>query len=76
MVLSANLNYKTEKLNFFTSTGYDYRGLMRWRCNRFKYFNPDGSVEYIYENRTLKRTRKELRLKQVRMDNYSQYFLD
>ncbi|MFA9191248.1 outer membrane beta-barrel family protein [Flavobacterium sp. FZUC8N2.13] len=22
---SANLNYKTEKLNFFTSTGYDYR---------------------------------------------------
>lgn len=23
--LSANLNYKTEKLNFFTSTGYDYR---------------------------------------------------
>jgi outer membrane receptor for ferrienterochelin and colicins len=23
--LSTNLNYKTEKLNFFTSTGYDYR---------------------------------------------------
>jgi hypothetical protein len=23
--ISANLNYKTEKLNYFTSTGYDYR---------------------------------------------------
>jgi hypothetical protein len=22
---SANLNYKTEKLNYFTSTGYNYR---------------------------------------------------
>jgi outer membrane receptor protein involved in Fe transport len=57
--LSANLNYKTEKLNFFTSSGYDYRTNEGGGVTDSQYFNPDGSVsKYIYENRETKRTRK------------------
>jgi hypothetical protein len=42
--ISANLNYKTEKLNYFTSTGYDYRTNEGAGVTDSKYFNPDGSV--------------------------------
>jgi outer membrane receptor protein involved in Fe transport len=62
--ISANLNYKTEKLNYFTSTGYDYRTNEGAGVTDSKYFNPDSSVrEYIYENRDTKRTRKGISTK-------------
>jgi hypothetical protein len=49
--ISANLNYKTEKINLFTTTGYNYRnnpgrGLMD---SRFK--NPDGSTRNFIDER-------------------------
>jgi hypothetical protein len=43
--ISANLNYKTEKLNYFTSTGYDYRTTQGGGLT--DYFNPDGSTKNI-----------------------------
>ncbi|MFQ3174383.1 MAG: outer membrane receptor for ferrienterochelin and colicins [Flavobacterium sp.] len=62
--ISANLNYKTEKLNYFTSTGYDYRTNEGGGVTDSQYFNPDGSVSnYIYENRDTKRTRKGISTK-------------
>ncbi|HEY4618663.1 MAG TPA: TonB-dependent receptor [Flavobacterium sp.] len=62
--LSANLNYKTEKLNFFTSTGYDYRTNEGAGLTDSQYFNPDGSIsKYIYENRDTNRTRKGISTK-------------
>jgi outer membrane receptor for ferrienterochelin and colicins len=49
--ISANFNYKTEKVNLFTTTGYNYRnnpgrGLMD---SRFK--NPDGSTRNFIDER-------------------------
>jgi outer membrane receptor for ferrienterochelin and colicins len=62
--VSANLNYKTNKLNYFTSTGYDYRTNEGGGVTDSQYFNPDGSVSnYIYENRDTKRTRKGISTK-------------
>jgi hypothetical protein len=58
--------YKTEKLNYFTSTGYDYRTNEGAGVTDSKYFNPDGSVrEYIYEKNRTRELEKESRLKQV-----------
>jgi outer membrane receptor for ferrienterochelin and colicin len=58
--ISANLNYKTEKLNYFTSTGYDYRTTQGGGLTDAEYFNPDGSTnKYIDESRSTVRTRKE-----------------
>jgi hypothetical protein len=37
--ISANLNYKTEKLNYFTSTGYDYRTTQGGGLTDAEYFN-------------------------------------
>jgi outer membrane receptor for ferrienterochelin and colicins len=57
--LSANLNYKTEKLNYFTSTGYNYRTTQGGGLTDAEYFNPDGSTnKYIDESRNTERTRK------------------
>jgi hypothetical protein len=57
--ISANLNYKTEKLNYFTSTGYDYRTTQGGGLTDAEYFNPDGSTnKYIDESRSTVRTRK------------------
>lgn len=62
--LSANLNYRTEKMNYFTSTGYNYRTNEGAGLTNAQYFNPDGSVsKYIYENRDTKRTRKGISTK-------------
>ncbi|WP_413998778.1 TonB-dependent receptor domain-containing protein [Flavobacterium sp. W1B] len=62
--LSANLNYKTENLNYFTSTGYNYRINEGGGKTNSKYFNPDGSVnKYIYEDRSTDRTRKGISTK-------------
>lgn len=62
--LSANLNYKTEKLNYFTSTGYNYRINEGGGKTNSQYFNTDGSTnKYIYENRDTERTRKGINTK-------------
>lgn len=59
--LSANLNYKTEKLNFFTTTGYNYRTTEGAGLTNSKYFNTDGSIShYINEDRDTERLRKGL----------------
>ena len=62
--LSTNLNYKTENLNFFTSTGYNYRTNEGAGLTNSQYFNPDGSTnKYIYEDRDTQRTRKGISTK-------------
>ncbi|PWB21505.1 outer membrane beta-barrel family protein [Flavobacterium sp. HTF] len=56
--LSANLNYKTEKLNYFTSAGYNYRTNEGQGLTNSEYFNEDGSTKrYLDEDRDTKRTR-------------------
>ena len=56
--LSANLNYKTEKLNYFTTAGYNYRTNEGEGLTNTKYFNEDGSPKrYLDETRDTKRTR-------------------
>jgi len=62
--LSANLNYKTEKLNFFTSTGYNNRTNEGSGKTNSEYFNPDGSTnKFIDETRNTQRTRSGLSTK-------------
>ena len=61
---SANLNYKTEKLNFFTSTGYDYRTSEGAGKTNSTYFNSDESIRnYIDETKVTERIRKEISTK-------------
>jgi outer membrane receptor for ferrienterochelin and colicins len=56
--LSANLNYKTEKLNYFTTAGYNYRTNEGEGLTNSEYFNADGSTKgYLDETRDTKRTR-------------------
>lgn len=56
--LSANLNYKTEKLNYFTTIGYNYRTNEGGGKTNSQYFNEDGSIKnFLDENRATKRTR-------------------
>ncbi len=62
--LSANVNYKTEKFNFFTTTGYNYRTSEGGGATNSKYFNADGSIKkYINEERDTERLRKGLSTK-------------
>jgi outer membrane receptor protein involved in Fe transport len=57
--LSANLNYKTEKLNYFTTAGYNYRTNEGQGLTNSEYFNPDGSTKnFLDEDRDTKRTRE------------------
>lgn len=56
--LSANLNYKTEKLNYFTTAGYNYRTNEGGGLTNTEYNNADGSPKgYLDEDRDTKRTR-------------------
>ncbi len=56
--LSANLNYKTEKLNYFTTAGYNYRTNEGGGLTNTSYYNNDGSPKsYLDEDRDTKRTR-------------------
>ncbi|KRB57915.1 outer membrane beta-barrel family protein [Flavobacterium sp. Root186] len=56
--LSANLNYKTEKLNYFTTAGYNYRTNEGGGLTNSQYFNPDGSTKsFLDEDRDTKRIR-------------------
>ncbi|OMQ11818.1 outer membrane beta-barrel family protein [[Flexibacter] sp. ATCC 35103] len=56
---SANLNYKTEKLNYFTTAGYNYRTNEGAGLTNSEYFNPDGTTKnFLDEDRDTKRTRE------------------
>lgn len=56
--LSANLNYKTEKLNYFTTAGYNHRTNEGSGLTNTEYFNEDGSTKnFLDEDRDTKRTR-------------------
>jgi len=56
--LSANVNYKTEKLNYFTSAGYNHRTNEGGGKTNSEYFNQDGSIKnFLDEDRDTKRTR-------------------
>lgn len=55
--LSANLNYKTEKLNYFTTAGYNYRTNEGGGETNTSYFNADGTPKgFLDEDRDTKRT--------------------
>ncbi len=56
--LSANVNYKTEKLNYFTTAGYNYRTNEGGGLTNTSYYNADGSPKgYLDEDRDTKRIR-------------------
>ncbi|QKJ63497.1 outer membrane beta-barrel family protein [Flavobacterium sp. M31R6] len=56
--LSANVNYKTEKLNYFTTAGYNHRTNEGGGKTNSEYFNEDGSIKnFLDEDRDTKRTR-------------------
>lgn len=56
--LTANLNYKTEKLNFFTTAGYNNRTNEGGGKTNSQYLNTDGSTKsFLDESRKSKRTR-------------------
>ncbi|MDA6072635.1 TonB-dependent receptor family protein [Flavobacterium sp. AC] len=55
--LSGNLNYKTEKLNYFTTAGYNYRTNEGGGLTNTEYLNANGTPKgYLDENRDTKRT--------------------
>jgi outer membrane receptor for ferrienterochelin and colicins len=56
--LSANVNYKTEKLNYFTTAGYNHRTNQGGGKTNSEYFNEDGSTKnFLYEDRETERVR-------------------
>jgi outer membrane receptor for ferrienterochelin and colicins len=56
--LSASVNYKTEKLNYFTTAGYNHRTNEGGGKTNSEYFNKDGSVKnFLDEDRDTKRTK-------------------
>jgi outer membrane receptor protein involved in Fe transport len=56
--LSANVNYKTEKLNYFTTAGYNYRTTEGAGKTNSEYLNPDGTTKsFLDEDRDTKRIR-------------------
>ena len=56
--LSANLNYKTEKINYFTNLGFSRRTNEGGGKTNSEYFNEDGSTKnFLDEDRETERTR-------------------
>jgi outer membrane receptor protein involved in Fe transport len=56
--LTANLNYKTEKLNYFTTAGYSRRTTEGGGKTNSEYFNKDGSFRnFLDEDRENERSR-------------------
>lgn len=56
--VSANVNYKTEKLNYFTTAGYNYRTNDGGGTTNSQYFNGDGSIKnFLDEDRETSRSR-------------------
>ena len=57
--LSGNINYKSEKFNVFTTTGYNYRTNPGYFKFNTEYLNPDGSTRnYVDELRNNERLSK------------------
>lgn len=57
--LSGTLNYKTKKVNFFTTQGYNYRSNPGNAFVDSRYLNADGSTKnYVYEKRENERLGK------------------
>jgi outer membrane receptor protein involved in Fe transport len=55
--LTANINYKTEKLNYFTTAGYNKRTTEGGGKTNSEYFNKDGSTKnFLYEDRDTERS--------------------
>lgn len=62
--ISGNLNYKTEKMNYFTTTGYNYRVNQGAGQTNSQYFATDGSTTgFIDETRDTERLRKGISTK-------------
>lgn len=62
--LNGNLNYKVNALNFFTTTGYDYRTSQGAGVNENEYFNDNGTTRnFIFEDRDTERLRKGISTK-------------
>ena len=56
--LTATVNYKTEKLNYFTNLGYNHRTNEGGGITNSQYFNDDGSTKnFLDEERDTERTR-------------------
>lgn len=56
--LTTNLNYKTEKLNYFTTAGYGHRTTKGGGKTDSEYYNSDGSIKnYLYETRNTTRSK-------------------
>jgi outer membrane receptor for ferrienterochelin and colicins len=56
--VTANVNYKTEKLNYFTTLGYNHRTNEGGGKTNSEYFNADGSAKnFLNEDRNTERTR-------------------
>lgn len=56
--VSANVNYKTEKFNYFTTAGYNYRTNEGGGLTNTSYYNADGTPKgYLDEDRDTKRIR-------------------
>ena len=56
--ISANVNYKTEKLNYFSTLGYNHRTNQGGGKTNSQNFNDDGSTKnYLDEDRETERTR-------------------
>ncbi|PJJ08508.1 outer membrane receptor for ferrienterochelin and colicin [Flavobacterium sp. 1] len=56
--LTASVNYKTEKLNYFTTAGYNHRTNEGGGKTNSQYFNYDGSAKnFLNETRDTERTR-------------------
>ena len=57
--LNGTLNYKTGKINLFTTQGYTYKSNPGFSDVETKYLNPDNSANrYIDENRDNSRINK------------------
>ncbi|HEU0137547.1 MAG TPA: TonB-dependent receptor [Flavobacterium sp.] len=57
--ISANVNYKTDKFNVFTTTGYNYRNNPGNALTNTEYLKDDGTTEnFIVERRTNERLSK------------------
>jgi outer membrane receptor protein involved in Fe transport len=62
--LSGNINYKTEKMNYFTTTGYNYRTNQGAGKTNSQYFGTDGlTTGFIDETRDTERLRKGISTK-------------
>jgi len=56
--ITANVNYKTEKFNYFTTLGYNHRTNEGGGKTNSQYFNTDGSIKkFLEEDRETDRTR-------------------